>query len=338
MLEENQAAVIPSAKLPIKLGVTKQALAKLKTKYAVVPDATTKEGYQLIIKAKRELVPLRTGVEAERKIQVAAAVKHQSNVNSVAKTIKETIEAIEAPLYAAKKAVDDAKAEEKRLAEEKEERRIMDIEGKVEGIYAMTEGLLGADLAKLTEQLNEIKSITITEDEYMEFVEPAKLALNSVMATLTNAVEARRGVEEQQAANKAEQEKLVIQQEEQRRTNEAAQKKLDEQQAEFDRQKKEHEDKVAADKKAEADKVEAQRIEDERIEREALAEKEAEKRAVELKARMPEDQKLREYAQALELVIVPFIDDTALLTIQSRAVTMVEDIVKFVNENTQSTE
>ena len=125
-------AIIPDKQITIKLGITKAALAKLKKKYAKVPDGDTPEGYQAIVEAKRELVPLRTGVVKEANIQKKAAQDHLSNINKVQNFIVSEIQSIEAPQYAEKKRVDDA-LEKKKLEQEKaEEHRILAIEDAVE--------------------------------------------------------------------------------------------------------------------------------------------------------------------------------------------------------------
>lgn len=379
-MNDTAIAKTPDPKAPIKLGVTKAALTKLKAKYKKVPDASTPEGYEFILNAKRELQPLRTAVEKEATVQKATAQTHINNINSVKNTIVETIKAIEAPLYTERKRVDDLKAEQDRVAAEKEERRVTEIEAKVDEIQELTEGLLNASLEVLEERLAAANAITITDEVYMEFTEAASLVLGQAKAQLTNAVASAKALAAQQKEIDAQQDGLKVEQKkrdlqdsinrirmapidvmgesvdvmtaaigklggidveeygnlkieaataigEAREKIEgmmAQQKALDDQQADIDRQKKEQDDKAADDLRLEAEET-ARKEQEQKDADEAEA----------LAARMPDDVKLREYGKALEAVVVPFIDDTYMLTIQSRAVTMVEDIAKFINDNTQ---
>ena len=199
---------VPDPKAPIKLGITNAALTKLEKKYKKTPDATTKEGYQAIKDAKKELTPLRTGVEKERIIQVAAAVEHQRKVNTVAAQITARIKAIEEPLYAARKKVDDEAARKKAEEEAAEELRIEKIEEKIGDIQAMAEGLLGASLDDLVKVQAEVNAIVLTDDVYMEFIEPAAKVLVQVKKQLEAAIANAKVLAEGQAKQKEQQELL----------------------------------------------------------------------------------------------------------------------------------
>ena len=346
-------ATTPDNQTPIKLGITSAALKKLENKYKTVPDATTKEGYQAIVSAKRVLTPLRTGVEAERKLQVAAAVDHQRRVNSVANQIKSRIIAIEQPLYDAKQAVDERAAREKREAEEREQVRIDVIEEKVAGIYESVEGLLGASLDIIQARFAQVNDTDITDAEYQEFVEPAIIALNQVKSQLTSAVNTAKQLADQQAEidarqkllDDAERERIKADAERQKAINEAAQaqleidnerqRKMDKQQAEIDRQKKEQ-----AQLKYEADLLEEEKAEEERL---AIEQEKADKQRIiddkanakELKARLPEDIKLQDYIGALQAVKPPELNDPMLCAILREIFISFSDMAKTVFDKTQ---
>jgi septal ring factor EnvC (AmiA/AmiB activator) len=221
---QNELA-IPPAGTPIVLGVTKMKLAALKKKYESVPDATTPEGYEAIAEAKRELVPLRTGVIKEAGIQKEAAQLHIKNINAVMNHIVETIQGIEAPLYVAKKAVDDAEAARKAKAIADEEARVSALQAKVNAIQALTANLLNAPLSKLLDRQDVADRILINSHEFGEFLEPASIILGQVKSQLNAAIVNARAFEEQQTQIKAQQAAMAEQ---------AA--KMAEQQAKLDKQ------------------------------------------------------------------------------------------------------
>lgn len=317
--------VIIDPKAPISLGITKIALGKLKKKFSAVPDATTKEGYNAIKEAKSELTPLRTSVEKERKLQVAAAVEHQRKVNAVAKTITETIQAIEAPLYAAKKAVDEAEVRRKQEEIEKEEKRISEIEGKVEILQSMAEGLLGASLEVLEARLKMANDIEITEEGYMEFVDPATIVLGQVKQQLEAAISNATVMAEQQEQLKAQQDAMVAQQ-----------KVLDDQQAEIDRQNKEREEREKQEEIERLRIAREEREKDEEAKRKKEQEKLDKKHVKELKARMPEDIKMRAFADALVNVEPPEdVKDLAMCSLMRESLIALKDIHTAIYSATQ---
>lgn len=325
MSKSETVATVKEKKTPIKLGVTEAALKKLEAKYKDVPDAKTPEGYQAIKDAKKELVPLRTGVEKERKLQVAAAVEHQRRVNKLANSIKERIEAIEKPLYDAKQKVDDEEAEKKRQEELREQNRVADIKDLINDIEVLTEGLLGAGVDEIQERLEAANAIVITDSEYMEFVEQASEALTRVKDQLGAAVNSAKALAEQQAELDRKQKILDDAAEEQRKADAERQRKMDEQQAAMDARQKELDDAAAAEEQRKRD--EEQRIAD--------AEK-AKKEAAELAARLPEDIQLREFANSLISVPMPEVEDEHSIKIMNEVMARLEGINAYVYENTQS--
>lgn len=363
-MNDTAIATTPDKQLPIKLGITNASLKKLEKEYSVVPDADTKEGYRAIVAAKRVLTPLRTGVEAERKVQVAAAVDHQRRVNSVANQIKERIIAIETPLYNAKKVVDEAEAKAKREAKEAEQARIDIIEGKVGDIHALTEGLLNSTLAILEARKAVADAIEITESDYMEFIEPATMALNQVKSQLTNAVNTAKQLAEQQAEIDARQKalddadrvRLQEDAERQKEINDAAEKQrladaerqrqMNEQQEAMDRKQREFDEREAeavrleAERKADIERQEAEKAEETRL---SIEQEEADKQRIiddkktakELKKRLPEDRKLQDYVVELSAVTPPDLNDPMLCSILREIFISLSDMKKTVFEKTQ---
>jgi len=284
MSEENVIETIPLSSVPVKLGVTKSAIKKLQAKYKVVPDATTPEGYKAIKKMKAELVPLRTGVEAERKIQVASALAHQKRINSSAKEITQLLVDIEMPWYEAKRIVDEAEETKKREAEEKETARIELIEERIKSVNELVNGLLGANSIEISAQLKIAENILTSSFE--EFEDVAIESRDSAIKTLQKALDEKILFETQQAAQASLNKKM-----------EEQQARLDEQQAKLDAEENERMIKVreenaakeAAEKATKDAELAAQVKIDEANERERMADeqvKQAKKEAAETEARV----------------------------------------------------
>lgn len=378
-----QVPAKPAAKTLIKLGVTKAALAKLVKKYPAdkVPDASTKEGYAAIQDMKRETTPIRTKTEKEADIQNAEARAHIKNINAVKNHIIETVKAIEAPWLAEKKRRDDEVARLKLEAEQAEDRRIAEIESKVDDILQLTEGLLGASVKTLEERLAAAKHMTVTQEEYMEFVETASLHLGQAITQLENAVTSAKDLAAQQKEIDAQNAMVATRERvalikmipvnsmglsvadlklkleglnaleiddsygdlmpdaiDSRLVAKASleaminqQEQLDKKQAELDAQQKVFDDRAAADLQEEANRK-AQKDKEEADKRKA---DEAKAKAADLAARQPEDKKLRLYADELNDVVVPFIDDVVLYSVKEAAVKMVDNAINYIYENTQ---
>lgn len=303
-----------SPNLPVKLGVSKAAIGKLKKKFKDVPDVTTKDGYADCKSAISELRPLRTGVEKERKKLVAGAVEWQKKVNAQAKELTEAIAEIEQPFVDAKKAQDEKVEREKREAAEKEEKRIADIEAKIAAFQTIPGEMLGADTDTMKAKLAELEEMKITVDEFMEFVEPASLVLGQVKAQLTTAIAGQEALEAQQALLKEQQEALA------------------EQQAKIDAQAAELKEKEEAQAEAEAEK----NAEEQRRQREKEEQEERERKQAELDARLPEDRKLQAYVDKLIAVEKPDIKNPYLVQILDDVNTSLQEIQHSVYAMTQS--
>lgn len=200
---------------PVELGITKQGIAALRKKHdpAKIPeDLSDKEQYAFVKSNALALRDVRTALEHKRKELVAGATAWRDKVNGEAGELKGLIEELESPWKTARQEYDDEQARLKREAAEKEERRIADIEAKVDGIRTMTDDLLGADLETLEGVLAEAQAIEVTVDEYMEFTEAASQVLGQTIQSLKVAVDSarqsetmRKQLEEQQEENNRKQ-------------------------------------------------------------------------------------------------------------------------------------
>ena len=349
---------------PVKFSKTKAAINKMAAKWKVVPDMTTKEGYAQGQQAKRELTPMRTAIEKEMKEQKKTAQEHIANINDKGNELIVMVKTIEAPIYDAKNIQDELVAKEKREVDEKEERRIADIEDLVEEIQNLTEGLLGANLETLETRLTEANKLTITNDVYMEFVEAASVALAHTKEQLTAAVKSAEALV-------AQQKELDVQQ-----------KEIDKQNQKTSIKEKIHEIKempidaiglpvVEVEAKlAELDIIEVddsygdlkedaytaitntraklksmiahredldaqqQNLDDEKAQREADELAEQEKEA--LAARMPEDIKVRAFMDRLLAVEPPDVEDPHLLAVLRNVYLSLSNIDTMVCEHTQA--
>ena len=303
MTEENKDLVIPKKGTKIALGVTSKKLAELVKTYKKVPNANTGKGYEEIKEAKRILVPIRTKVEAEAKLQKKAAQDHINSINKVKNVIIETIQKIEAPLYLAKKKVDDAVELEKQKKILDEQKRVADIEEKIVDIQSFSDGLLGTTVEYMEERKEKLEAIEITPDIYMEFVDAATAAKNQVRAQMVNAMEGAK--------------KLAADTEELKRK----QKIQDDKEAEMDKRQKALDDK------------EKEQEERDRIVREEEREK---KNKEELESRLPQDVKIRKYADSLLKVKVPQgIDDNYLSQVMLTALNGINAVRDTLYKATQ---
>jgi len=251
----------------VEYGVTDAALAQLKEKFEEVPDASTKEGYELIKAGLKEISPLRIGIEKKRVKLKAESLAWGKKVDAEAKRITSEITALEDPYKEAKKLQDDKEEREKQEAIEKEQARISGIESKIFNIKSFSDGLLGVKASYIRERLDKLEDLEINEANYQEFLEPAEIAFKSTHELLTKTHAEREAFETQQA-----------QQAEQQRIMDEKQAELDAKQAVIDAQEaaqkqKERDEQIAKEAEERATKAAELKI---KQELEAAAQREIE--------------------------------------------------------------
>lgn len=214
---------------------TNAALAMLREKYSVVPDANTEEGYALVKTGIKELTTLRTSLESARKREKEPYLQAGRIIDAEAKRITEELVKLEDPMKAAKKEVDD------RIERERQE-RIARLQMKVDAIKAMPAQVRGKSSAEIAEMLDRVGEIDAMHDYYdltKEAVAAREAALNELTQMLTDrlafeaAEEERRKLEAQLAEQKAEMRRQQEAQEAEMRRQRAQQ---EEQKAELRRQ------------------------------------------------------------------------------------------------------
>ena len=336
-------------KMPVvKLGITAASIKKLAIKYPSnsVPDVSTKDGMLACKSALREISSVRINLEKKRKELVSGAINWQKKVNGMANEFKGDIAPIETPYREAKNVEEERVANEKKEAEEAEERRLLTIESKVEEIQELTSGLLNADLSVLEDRLSIANDVVIDDSVFMEFVEPATMALNQVKAQLTNAVNTAKQLAAQQAEIDERQKVLDNSEREQLKADAERHRIMNERQAEMDRQQKEMDEREAeavrleAERKADIERQEAEKAEETRL---SIEQEEADKQRIiddkktakELKKRLPEDRKLQDYVVELSAVTPPDLNDPMLCSILREIFISLSDMKKTVFEKTQ---
>lgn len=213
---------------------TNAALAELKLKYAVVPDANTDEGYSFIKAGIKELTGLRTSLEAARKREKEPYLQAGRIIDAEAKRITEELAKLEDPMKAAKKEVDD------RVERERQE-RIARLQAKVDAIKAMPAQVRGKSSAEIADMLDRVGEIDAIHD-YYDLTKEAVAARQAALDELTQMLTDRLTFE----ATEAERQKLEAQQAEMRRQMEEQQAEMRRQQEEMRRQQADLEQARAA--------------------------------------------------------------------------------------------
>lgn len=285
-----------------EFSATEAGLNALAKKYAVVPDATTPEGYDAIKEAlNKEIVPLRTGLD---KMRLKLNEDDQARIkarNAEAQRIQARIAKVEKPFQDAKKAVDDEKKRLEDEARQKEQDRITAITDRIARMRADGDSLLGADSEALLKRIRGLEEVD-TAQGFDEFADAATQARDEVLEKLHRAHGERVQLEERQR----EAARVQLEQE-------AKQKQLDEQAADLKRQQNEIAEKQAAeDARIEAEKT-ALRAEAERLARKKREEAASDETPAPVKQTANSDvSAIVAYVDALLGVHVPVISDPKL--------------------------
>lgn len=202
----------------VEYSFVEERLGELRAKYAVIPDAETKEGYEFIRKGVRELVSCRTDIEKKRKEIKAPVLLRSKLIDSEAKRITAALSEIEAPLKAAKSEVDERKRREKEERERIERERVEAIEAVISKIERAPMQARGKSALEIETTLAQVENYEVKESDFAEFTERAKMVkeqalekLREFHAEAVKVEEARALVESQKA--EIEREKAEIERE-----------------------------------------------------------------------------------------------------------------------------
>ncbi len=278
---------------------TEAALAELRQRYADVAfDLTTTKGDKEARAARKELVTLRTSLEAKRKELKAPALERAKLIDTEAKRIEAAILELEAPIDAQIKADETRRERERQEKAEREAKRVAGLQSRVDAIRAIPVKSVGVSTDELRKTIQALEQTEIGED-FEEFLPLARRAqadaLESLRTMLAAAeaaeAEAKRLAEERAELERqrAEAARIAGEIEEGRRAAEAAA---------AEQRRQQEAEAAAARAKIEAEQREArERIErQEREAREAREKADAEARA----QRAAEEERLRKEREALE--------------------------------------
>jgi len=294
------------------------ALAVLRVKYAIVPDFTTKEGYEEGRQGIAELRTLRTTLDKARlKLNAddQARIKYR---NSEAKRITGELVALEDPLKIAKGEFDmiaERKAEAERRAEEA---RVGRIEERIGMLGNGMKAHAGLPISVLDEHLAALNN-NFSGFDFEDYSETAVQECSRVEAHILQAIEERKKLdaenielEKMREEMRLQKEELAKEQERQRVINEEAEAKIKAAGEALEVEKAKAREELQEQQRLVDDRIEKQRISEELVEAEKVA-KEHEVKRVEMEkqeaARMaeirPEVDKVRDWVLKLRFIDGP---------------------------------
>lgn len=241
---------------------TEAALGDLRKRFkGMTWDVSTTAGDKDARAARKELVSLRTGLDAKRKEIKAPLLLQCDLIEKEAKRITGEIVALESP-------IDELiKTEEKRRAEEKAERdrieseRVAEIQERISAIRSVAVQMVNQPSAAIQEALDELSAMRIDELLFGEFDLKAQGDRADAVKALTKMLEATLAQEAEASRLNAEREAFERQQAEQRRID--AEEALARQEAEAKARAEQAEvDRIAAEQRAiEQAKIDADKAE-----------------------------------------------------------------------------
>lgn len=242
-----------------------------------VPDTSTNKG-------RREIASLANKV-AKTKTYLDRLGKDLNSEH------RKKIEMVDAERRKVRKTLDELKQEVRSPLtewEQKEEERVNGIKYRLKDISSLAEGISNFNSGDLSDRLAELKTISVTEESFMEFFEEAEKTKANAAEILTVAHERQKKYEDEQA----ELERLRKAEEERKKKEEADRIKREEE----ERQKREEEEK----RKREAEEEHRKKEEKERLEKEYRERVEREKKEAEERAEQQRKQAELEKKQAVE--------------------------------------
>lgn len=248
-------------------------LAAARARYAdVVWDLTTTRGNEEARRARKELVSLRTGLEARRKELKAPLLAQAKLVDDEARRITAELLQLEEPIDALIRA-DERRREEERAAREAAERaRVAGIRERIAAIVAQPVKAARIRSSALLRTAIDTLAAQEVDDSFEEFAGEARAAhaqsldaMREMLATIeAQEVAAARLQQEREAQERAAAQAAARRAEEERVAREAEEARLAAERAEFERQQA----AARAAQEAQAARLAAQQAE---IERQAAA-------------------------------------------------------------------
>lgn len=280
-------------------------LADLRTRYENVAwDLRTVKGNNDARAARKELVSLRTGLEAKRKELKEPVLERAKLIDSEAKRITAELLKIEMPIDEQIKADEARRETERREREAAEAKRVAAIMVRINAIASMPADLAGRSWIVIENAIQDLQNAP--KFDFAEFAEQADSTTRATVVRLNELADASKAAEDAARKLAEERAELARQQAEAKRLAEVEAAKIAEEQRiererlaaerkEMERQQAAERARIAAEQ-AEAARVlaEQQRIERDRIEAERAeqARKDAEVRRIEREANAAEQAKI----------------------------------------------
>lgn len=202
---------------------TEAGLAKLRDKFqGATFDLTTTKGDKEARQARKELVGMRTSLEALRKEKKAPHLAACKLLDDEAKRITNEILALEKPIDEQIRA-DEVRREQERAQREAEERaRLEKARVRISEIQRMAASVMAGTSDQIRARITEVKSIVVDEAEFGDLagaaastVEMVSMQLESLLSTVVmreeQAEAMRKQREEHEAALRKQQEELASQ-------------------------------------------------------------------------------------------------------------------------------
>lgn len=175
---------------------TDAALAELQERFAVVPDCSTKEGYEFVKAGIKELTSLRTTLEAKRKEIKAPYLDAGKLVDTEAKRISSIIVDLEGPMKEAKKEQDE-------IEKRKKEERIARLQKKVDAIYLFVDQAKQAENSTAMIAIIEQVDALNVDDDYYDLTKEAQDAKQAVQDQIGELYTERLNTERMERERKA---------------------------------------------------------------------------------------------------------------------------------------
>ena len=294
------------------------ALAVLRVKYAIVPDFTTKEGYEEGRQGIAELRTLRTTLDKARlKLNAddQARIKYR---NSEAKRITGELVALEDPLKVAKGEFDMIAEREAEAVRKVEEDRVAAIEFRMGEMTAAAVTQAGMSVDTIDGCLQGLDKC-YADFDFQEFAEPAGIEYRRVYTVLMNAKLEREKFDAENAElekakeeMRLQKEELAKEQERQRVINEEAEAKIKAAGEALEVEKAKAREELQEQQRMVDDRIEKQRIAEELVEAEKVAKENEVKRvkaeaaeAAKMEAIRPEVDKVRDWVLKLRFIDGP---------------------------------
>lgn len=210
-----------------KYDVTEAKIGELKTQYLplTIAGIEDSEGYEKVKAALKSMVTLRNRVEDKRKELKADSIKYQKAIDGKAKEITEKLAPIEAHLASEKEKID---AETRKIAAQKEEERQQKLKDRHIALLSAGMNLIGDTYMFMIseddhESLHQLNLETMDDVDFNEF----QNKIEALQQDALNKAEEERKRQEQERIKQQEEQELL--QKQQKQMEEDRQKLLDEQ-------------------------------------------------------------------------------------------------------------